>query len=128
MPIDPVCKMTVDENSPFKAEVGGRMYYFCSQDCLATFTSPEKELKSMKRRVTVALSGVLFIAFLRVVALFTLAAGVSLISWAPIPQLPWFTWGYWLFILTTPVQIIGGWSFYKGAYTALKRDVPIWTF
>ena len=74
----------------------------------------------MRRRVSVALSGVLVIAFLRVVAFLTLAAGVSLISWAPIPQLPWFTWGYWLFILTTPVQIIGGWSFYKGSITALK--------
>lgn len=120
MPIDPVCKMTVDESSPFKAEVGGRMYHFCSQDCMSTFMSPEKEVKSLRRRVAVALSGVLLIAFLRVVAFLTLAAGVSLISWAPIPQLPWFTWGYWLFLLTTPVQIIGGWSFYKGSITALK--------
>ncbi len=120
MPIDPVCKMVVDEKTPFKAEAGGRMYYFCSQDCLQTFLSPEKELKNLKRRVSIALSGVLLIAFLRVVAFLTLAAGVSLISWAPIPQLPWFTWGYWLFILTTPVQIIGGWSFYKGTLTALK--------
>ena len=50
----------------------------------------------MKRRVAVALSGVLFIAALRVFATLTLAAGVTLITWAPIPFLPWFTWGYWL--------------------------------
>ncbi len=120
MPIDPVCKMVVDEKTPFKADAGGRMYYFCSQDCTQAFLSPEQESKNLKRRVSIALSGVLLIAFLRVIAFVTLAAGVSLISWAPIPQLPWFTWGYWLFILTTPIQIIGGWSFYKGTVTALK--------
>lgn len=120
MPIDPICKMKVDESTPFNTELGGRMYYFCAQGCLQTFLSPEKELKNLKRRVTVALTGVLLIAFLRVVALFAVATGVTIITWAPIPNLPWFTWGYWLFILTTPVQIIGGWSFYKGAITAIK--------
>jgi uncharacterized membrane protein YbhN (UPF0104 family) len=38
---------------------GGRDYYFCSESCLKTFESPEWELKDMKRRVSIALTGVL---------------------------------------------------------------------
>lgn len=120
MPKDPVCGMYVEESTALKKEIGGKMYYFCAESCLRSFADPEKEMKSMKRRVTVALTGVMLLAALRVVAILTLAAGVSLISWAPIPSLPWFTWGYWLFILTTPVVFIGGWSFYTGAYAAIK--------
>ncbi|MGE5782812.1 MAG: copper-translocating P-type ATPase, partial [Nitrososphaerales archaeon] len=40
--------------------------------------------------------------------------------WAPIPDLPYLTWGLLLFIIVTPVQFIGGWTFYKGAYEAIK--------
>ncbi len=118
---DPVCGMRVSRANSIKKQFDGRIHYFCSEECVRKFESPEEELKGMKRRVAIALSGVLILALLRVIAMFTLAAGVTLITWAPIPSLPWFTWGYWLFILTTPIQFIGGWTFYKGAYNALRN-------
>jgi len=118
---DPICGMVVDKRKSLKKELGGRMYYFCSDGCLKTFESPEEELKKMKRRVSIALAGVLVLAILRAAFFLGLAAGATIVTWAPIPQLPWFTWGMWLFILVTPVQFIGGWSFYKGAYNAIRN-------
>src|SRR3972149_10661383 len=74
----------------------------------------------MKKRVTIALFGVLALAILRAAFFLGLAAGATIVTWAPIPQLPWFTWGMWLFLLVTPVQFIGGWSFYVGSWNAIK--------
>ncbi|MBI4164008.1 MAG: heavy metal translocating P-type ATPase [Candidatus Aenigmarchaeota archaeon] len=118
---DPVCGMKIEKSKSIKKDFGGRIYYFCSEECVNKFESPEQELKRMKRRVTIALSGVLLLALLRVIAMFALAAGASIVTWVPIPQLPYFSWGLWLFIITTPIQFIGGWGFYKGAYTALTN-------
>lgn len=117
---DPICGMVVEKATSLKTERAGRTYYFCSSGCQRTFESPEQELKSMKTRVMIALGGVLALAILRAGAFIALAAGATLVTWAPIPALPWFTWGMWLFLLVTPVQFIGGWSFYMGAWTAIR--------
>ncbi len=118
---DPICGMVVPTATALSAQRGSRTYYFCSQGCRQSFLAPEQELRRMRRRVGIALSGVLALAILRAAAFIALAAGVSLLSWAPVPQLPWLTWGVWLFLLATPVQVIGGWGFYTGAWAALRR-------
>jgi P-type Cu+ transporter len=117
---DPICGMLVDKATALTSERGGRTYYFCSVGCQRTFASPEAELKSMRTRVTIALTGVLFLAILRAAAFIALATGATIVTWVPIPQLPWFTWGMWLFLLVTPVQFLGGWGFYKGAWSAIR--------
>ncbi len=117
---DPICGMVVDKASALKSERAGRAYYFCSVGCQRTFESPETELKAMRTRVMIALTGVVALAIMRAGAFLALATGATIVTWVPIPALPWFTWGMWLFLLVTPVQFIGGWSFYKGAWTAIR--------
>lgn len=117
---DPICGMMVDKATALKTERAGRAYYFCSETCKRTFESPETELKSMKKRVAIAMTGVLVLAIFRAGAFIALAAGATILTWVPIPALPWLTWGMWLFLLVTPVQFIGGWSFYKGAWNAIR--------
>ncbi len=52
MAIDPVCKMTVDENAPAAtSEYKGVTYYFCAPGCKAAFDEdPEKYLRAPERR------------------------------------------------------------------------------
>jgi Cu+-exporting ATPase len=120
---DPVCGMVIPKDRSIKREVGGRTYYFCSENCVRTFEAPEAELKSMKRRVTIALTGVLVLAIFRAAVFLGLAAGATVLTWVPIPWLPWFTWGVWLFIITTPIMIFGGKGFFVGAWHAIKNRV-----
>lgn len=120
---DPICGMVIPKDRSIKREVAGRAYYFCSENCVKTFEAPEAELKAMKRRVTIALTGVVVLAIFRAAVFLGLAAGATILTWVPIPWLPWFTWGVWLFIITTPIMIFGGKGFFVGAWHAIKNRV-----
>jgi len=101
---DPVCDIYVDEEkTPFKAEIRGRIYYFCSETCLRTFEKPEVELRNLK----------LLVAFS-----FTLTVFVFFFSFFDV--LPFFSKKVWLFLFATPVQFGAGWRFYKGIIDALN--------
>lgn len=118
---DPVCGMIVDASRALHATIEGREFYFCSQNCLNTFTNPEKELSKMKKRMYVAAGGALVLAILRGALYLGLAFGAVAVTWIPIPQIPFLSWGLLLFFIVTPVQFIGGWTFYVGAFQAIKR-------
>jgi Cu+-exporting ATPase len=118
---DPVCGMIVNEKAALTAQIEGRQFYFCSSNCLNTFANPEKELSKLKKRMYIAASGALVLAILRGGLYLGLAFGAVTVTWAPIPSIPYLTWGLLLFIIVTPVQFIGGWTFYVGAYQAIKR-------
>ncbi|MHB1907682.1 MAG: heavy metal translocating P-type ATPase [Nitrososphaerales archaeon] len=105
MPTDPVCGMFVEESKDsLQATVRGTTYYFCSESCLLTFTSPEKELRSIKQNTILSLSLGIPILILSYVSIF--------------PQ--GFPLGFLLLILATPVQFIAGLRFYQGTWNAIK--------
>lgn len=62
---DPICGMVVPTATALSAHRGERTYYFCSEGCRQTFLAPEQQMRRMRRRVGIALSGVLALAVLR---------------------------------------------------------------
>ncbi len=90
---DPICGMVVPKVMALSTQRGGRNHYVCSQSCLQTFQNPDHELRVMRRRVGFVIGGVLALALLRAGAFIALAAGISLVSWVPLPALPWMSWG-----------------------------------
>ncbi|MBS7638192.1 heavy metal translocating P-type ATPase [Candidatus Bathyarchaeota archaeon] len=116
MPRDPVCGMVVDADKAIKRRIGDRTYYFCSEACARTFEQPEHELKAMKRRVFMALAGVVSVAALRVIAMLGLALAIMTTRIVGISA-----WDLAFFILSTPIVWVAGWGIHRGAYRALKN-------
>jgi Cu+-exporting ATPase len=114
---DPVCGMTVDKDTALKAKLGDRTYYFCSQSCVDVYTQPERELKAMKRRVTLTLIGVLAALGLRVIALFGIVGTVMYLQIAGGLSV----YGLAIFLVSTPIVWVAGFSIYKGAYFSLRN-------
>ena len=114
---DPVCGMMVDTETAIKRKIGDRWYYFCSQQCADVYAAPNRELKSMKRRVTLTLIGVIATGALRVLSLFGIAAAIMYLEIAGGLSI----YGLALFIVSTPVVWVAGFSIIKGAYFSLRN-------
>lgn len=116
MPKDPVCGMVVEESKSIKRKIGDRTYYFCSDSCARIYEQPEQELKAMRRRVAIAIIGVISVASLRVLAMLGLVVVFMTITLAGIS-----VWELAFFIISTPIVWVAGWGIHYGAYKALKN-------
>jgi Cu+-exporting ATPase len=114
---DPVCGMTVDKETAIKRKIGDRWYYFCSQQCADVYEQPERELRAMKRRVTLTLLGVVAAGVLRVAFVFGLVGAImtlQLVGGLSVYSLA-------VFLVATPVVWVAGFGIMKGAYFSLKN-------
>jgi len=117
MPKDPVCGMEVDKETSIKLKIGDRTYYFCSQQCADIYEAPERELRAMKRRVAITLIGVIAAGGLRVLSLFGIAATIMYLEIAGGLSV----YGLAIFIVSTPIVWVAGFSIIKGAYFSLRN-------
>src|SRR3990170_2720632 len=114
---DPVCGMDVDTETAIKRKIGDRTYYFCSQSCADVYTAPERELKAMKRRVAITLVGVVAALGLRVIGTFAVVA--TIMAFEVVGVLSFY--GLAIFIVSTPIVWVAGFSIIKGAYFSLRN-------
>lgn len=104
---DPICGMYVDEKTAeLKAEIRGTTYYFCSKSCLDEFLAPEREIRRLKIFIAVSAG---------------LTAPVIVLTYLQI--LPMAIRHLILFVLTTPIQFLIGFRFYRGLYHAIKAGM-----
>ncbi len=114
---DPVCGMTVDKETAIKRKIGDRWYYFCSQQCADVYEQPERELKAMRRRVTITLIAAIGAAGLKILSSFGLVAAIM--AFEVTGGLS--AYGLAIFIVSTPIVWGAGFSILKGAYFSLRN-------
>jgi len=111
---DIVCGMYVDEEkAQYKATRRGTTYYFCSENCYKEFIAPEIEFRNMKILTVFSLILGVITAFFE----YGMPLFYHLTPDYPIFGLKSY---YILFFLSTPVQFIAGFRFYKGTIDAIK--------
>ncbi len=114
---DPVCGMDVDTETAISRKIGDRTYYFCSQSCADIYTQPQRELKAMRRRVTLTLLGVVAAGALKIISLFGIV--FTIMSFEIVGGLS--VYGVVVLIICTPIVWVAGFSTFKGAVLSLRN-------
>lgn len=52
MPLDPICKKIIPDNTQYISDYGGKSYYFCSPECKQKFDALEKSVIRLKRSLS----------------------------------------------------------------------------
>ncbi|MGH9982931.1 MAG: heavy metal translocating P-type ATPase [Nitrososphaeraceae archaeon] len=112
---DPVCGMFVEEKpETIHYTKDGKIYYFCSNQCLNEFTQPEKELKKLKLYVAISIALTIHIVFLSLPHMFPAQFGhlfpMEIMNYT----------NYIMLALATPLQFWIGWRFYRGLWDGIK--------
>src|ERR687891_607331 len=112
---DPVCGMFVEEKpDTIQYNKDGRIYYFCSNQCLNEFIQPEKELRKLKIYVAISIALTIPIVFLSLPHMLPSQLG---------HLFPMDVMNYTNFVmlaLATPLQFWIGWRFYRGLWDGIK--------
>lgn len=116
---DPVCGMDVDTETALSAKIGDRTYYFCSQQCLDIYTSPERELKTMQRKVTLTLLAAIAAAGLKIITTVGFLAALNVLNYVFVGQLTYYN--LIIFIISIPIIFYAGLNILKGAYLSLRN-------
>jgi P-type Cu+ transporter len=112
---DPVCGMFVEEKpDTIQYNKDGKVYYFCSNQCLNEFIQPEKELRKLKIYVAISIALTIPIVILSLPHMFPSQFGHLF----PMEFMNYTN--YVMLGLATPLQFWIGWRFYRGLWDGLK--------